>query len=79
MKSKGLGDTIEWVIETTGLSHFKPKNCNCDKRKEMLNKIVPYGNTKKKITELKPAPYNPRKSNKKQEDNLRKSTLSIAM
>jgi len=48
MKSKGLGDTIEWVIETTGLSHFKPKNCNCDKRKEMLNKIVPYGNTKKK-------------------------------
>jgi len=34
---------------------------------------------KKKITELKPAPYNPRKSNKKQEDNLRKSTLSIAM
>jgi len=47
MKSKGLGDTIEWVIETTGLSHFKPKNCNCDKRKEMLNKIVPYGNTKK--------------------------------
>lgn len=28
---------------------------------------------KKKITELKPAPYNPRKSNKKQEDNLRKS------
>lgn len=47
MKSKGLGDTIEWVIETTGLSHFKPKNCNCDKRKKMLNKIVPYGNTKK--------------------------------
>lgn len=70
MKSKGLGDTIEWVIETTGLSHFKPKNCNCDKRKEMLNKIVPYGNTKKKITELKPAPYNPRKSNKKQEGNI---------
>lgn len=34
---------------------------------------------KKKITELKPAPYNPRKSNKKQDDNLRKSTLSIAM
>ena len=28
---------------------------------------------RKKITELNPAPYNPRKSNKKQEDNLRKS------
>lgn len=29
---------------------------------------------KKKITELKPAPYNPRKSNKKQEDNLKYKT-----
>lgn len=54
MKSKGLGDTIEWVIETTGLSHFKPKNCNCGKRKEMLNKIVPYGNTKKKNNGTRP-------------------------
>lgn len=29
----------------------------------------------KKITELKPAPYNPRKSNKKQEGNIVKTNL----
>lgn len=39
-KSKGLGDTIEKIIEATGF--VKGKDCGCDKRKELLNKVFPY-------------------------------------
>ena len=39
MKSKGLGDTVEKVI-----MFFSYRNCKkCKKRKELLNKMFPYG------------------------------------
>ena len=37
MKSKGLGDTIEKITETTGIKKLVeliPGDCNCNKRKE---------------------------------------------
>ena len=52
-KSKGLGDSIEKFTTTTGIKSFttflarngvfgKKKDCGCDKRKDALNKAVPY-------------------------------------
>ena len=51
-KSKGLGDTIERFTTATGVKSFTQflnrngvfgkKGCGCIKRKEMLNKAVPY-------------------------------------
>ena len=54
MKSKGLGDTIEKFTKTTGIksltnflnSNGLIKDCGCNKRKEALNKAVPYKNKK---------------------------------
>jgi hypothetical protein len=49
-KSKGLGDTIEKFTKATGIkkivdkaSKLLDKDCGCDKRKDYLNKVVPYG------------------------------------
>ena len=46
---KGLGDTIENFTTVTGIktltqfaTHLVNKDCGCDKRKEALNKAVPY-------------------------------------
>ena len=52
MKSRGLGDSIEKITEATGIKNVVNrvtgnKDCGCDKRKEYLNKIVPY-----KLTDL---------------------------
>lgn len=45
-RSKGLGDTIELITETTGIKKavkwLVGEDCNCDKRKEYLNKKFPY-------------------------------------
>ena len=45
-KPQGLGDTIEKVFETTGIAKIAKfvlgEDCNCDKRKEALNKAFPY-------------------------------------
>jgi len=42
-KSKGLGDTIEKVIKSTGLQIFVDgKDCGCEERKEKLNQLFPY-------------------------------------
>jgi len=54
MKSKGLGDTIEKFTKVTGIKSFAGflhsngliKDCGCNKRKEVLNKAVPYKNKK---------------------------------
>ena len=54
MKSRGLGDTIERFTQTTGIKTFAQfaakvtgqKDCGCKKRKEALNKAVPYKNKK---------------------------------
>ena len=50
MKSKGLGDTIEKFTKATGIKSFTGflqsnglvKRCGCNKRKEALNKAIPY-------------------------------------
>ena len=47
MKSKGLGDSIEKLTEATGIKKAVnkitgDKDCGCNKRKEYLNKIIPY-------------------------------------
>ena len=51
MKSKGLGDTIEKITTATGIktvveaiSKVTGTPCGCSKRKEVLNKAVPYNN-----------------------------------
>jgi hypothetical protein len=49
MKSKGLGDTIEKVTKATGIKKVVEsvvKDCGCNKRKEKLNKMFPYGRKK---------------------------------
>ena len=49
MKSKGLGDTVEKITVATGIkkvvdnvSKATGKDCGCGKRKEKLNKWLPY-------------------------------------
>ena len=45
MKSKGLGDTIEKITKATGIKYVANEffdDCNCDDRKEKLNKLFPY-------------------------------------
>ena len=51
MESKGLGDTIEKITKATGIKTIVDKvskglniPCGCQKRKERLNKAVPYNN-----------------------------------
>jgi hypothetical protein len=48
-KAIGLGDTIEQITEATGIkkvvdtiSKVTGWDCGCDKRKETLNKLIPY-------------------------------------
>jgi len=48
-ESVGLGDTIEKITTATGIkaivdtfSELTGIDCNCDKRKETLNKLFPY-------------------------------------
>tara|TARA_R110002167_G_scaffold70437_1_gene198512 strand:+ start:4663 stop:4806 length:144 start_codon:yes stop_codon:yes gene_type:complete len=46
MKSEGLGDTIEKFTKVTGIKKLvnnMSDDCGCNKRKEKLNKIFPYG------------------------------------
>ena len=49
MKSRGLGDTIEKITTATGikkvvntLATTTKKDCGCKKRRDVLNKILPY-------------------------------------
>ena len=45
-KSEGLGDTVEKVLEATGIANvvkfIAGEDCGCDERKQLLNKIFPY-------------------------------------
>ena len=49
-KSEGLGDTVEKVLEATGIAKVAKwilgEDCNCDKRKEKLNELFPYRKAK---------------------------------
>jgi hypothetical protein len=51
-KSVGLGDTVEKITTATGIKNvvkifteITGVDCNCDARKEKLNKIFPYRKT----------------------------------
>jgi hypothetical protein len=43
---KGLGDTVETVLEATGIAKVAKwilgEDCGCDSRKALLNKMFPY-------------------------------------
>ena len=45
-KPKGLGDTVEGILEATGIAKVAKavlgEDCGCDERKEILNHIFPY-------------------------------------
>ena len=53
-KHEGLGDTIEYITEKTGIKYAVEmaakavgiKDCGCGKRKELANKYVNYGRGK---------------------------------
>ena len=53
-KSKGLGDSIEKITRLTGIKGLTQmgakavgkKDCGCNKRKNILNKVFPYKNKK---------------------------------
>lgn len=51
VKPKGLGDTVEKVLEKTGIAATAKKvlgdDCGCKERKEWLNKAFPYVMIKK--------------------------------
>lgn len=48
-KPEGLGDTIEQVLEATGISKLAKfvlgEDCGCDERKKKLNELFPYRKT----------------------------------
>ena len=45
-ESKGLGDTVEKVLEATGIAKVAKwllgEDCKCDERKQKLNELFPY-------------------------------------
>ena len=45
-KAKGLGDTVEQMLEATGIAKVAKwalgEDCGCEERKEKLNKLFPY-------------------------------------
>lgn len=41
-KSRGLGDTVKKIIDTVTFRKVKPCG-GCKKRREALNKLIPYG------------------------------------
>ena len=50
-KSRGFGDTVAKVTKLTGIksvvdtvSKKMGKDCGCDKRRDTLNRIIPYKN-----------------------------------
>ncbi len=50
--SRGLGDTVEKIIQSTGLNKFVDgKDCGCEKRKEFLNNLLPYRTKARCFTE----------------------------
>ena len=55
-KHEGLGDTIEYITEKTGIKYAVEmatkavgiKDCGCGKRKQLANKHINYGTRKNK-------------------------------
>ena len=53
MKSKGLGDSIHKFTKATGIkniidkgSKLADRDCGCDKRRDTLNRLIPYKKNK---------------------------------
>ena len=48
---KGLGDTVEKVLEKTGIAKvvktIAGKRCACQQRREKLNKLFPYKDSRR--------------------------------
>jgi len=46
-RSKGFGDTVEKFTKATGIKRvvdtISKGDCGCDKRKDSLNRMFPYG------------------------------------
>ena len=46
IKAKGLGDTVEQVLEATGIAKIAKwilgEDCGCSERKQILNDLYPY-------------------------------------
>ncbi len=56
-KQKGLGDTVEAVLTTTGIKKIfeifvDGEDCGCNERKEKLNELFPYRFKARCLTEL---------------------------
>ena len=59
-KQKGLGDTIAFLTERTGIAYAVSMasealgvDCGCAERQEKLNKLIPYGSKGKDGTVLR--------------------------
>jgi hypothetical protein len=54
-KHKGLGDTVEFITETLGIAYAVKQavkygyitDCGCEEKKEKLNELISYGNSRK--------------------------------
>lgn len=48
-KAQGLGDTVENILEVTGIAKVAKfvmgEDCKCEERKQKLNALFPYRNT----------------------------------
>tara|TARA_R110002020_G_scaffold134960_2_gene301337 strand:- start:2039 stop:2203 length:165 start_codon:yes stop_codon:yes gene_type:complete len=54
MKSRGLGDSIHKITKATGIKSVVDRgskalgtDCGCDKRRDTLNRLIPYQKNKK--------------------------------
>ena len=47
-KAEGFGDTLHQFTTATGISKlFENSDCGCEKRRRILNEIIPYHKNKK--------------------------------
>ena len=59
-KSEGFGDTIAKITNATGLDKLADtiakmggaEDCGCNRRRKVLNKVIPYKNPKNKLPPL---------------------------
>ena len=68
-KQKGLGDTVETVLEATGIKKLVEifvdgKDCGCEERKQKLNEMFPYRFKARCLTEQEYNDYKVFKENR---------------
>jgi len=42
--NRGLGDTVASITKAIGIDKLMPDDCGCDKRRDILNNLLPYKN-----------------------------------